>query len=181
MALDVRKYGESTFWSDYQSALRNNNTSLANQYERIINDPAQTQANQDFRQALIREAMLLNDHDGLLTPAQVEQYTSGVVNSSSLLSGEAGFGGVLPPSDQAARLAWNKFKLNGSHGHIFDQLLPTGPSGAPISILQKALGGATTARAANISTNSVSTSAVTPVSGTTDVLLATIHSKTRQV
>jgi hypothetical protein len=177
MALDVGKYGESTFWSDYQTALRNNNTSLANQYEGIISDPAQTQANQDFRQALIREGMLLNDHNGVLTPTQVEQYTSGVVNNSSLLSGEAGFDGALPPSDQAARLAWNTFKLNGSHGHIFDQSLPTDPSGAPISILQKALGGATTARAANIST----ASALTPVSGTIDVILAAIHAETRQV
>lgn len=167
MTLDVSKYGGSTFWSDYQSALRNGNSSLATQYERIISDPAQTQANQDFRQALIREGMLHNSPDAaLLTQTQVDQYSIGVANNTPLVAGDVGFSGELSPTDQAARLAWNNFRLSGSHGHIFDQALPTNTNGTPFATLQSALGGASTARATNISTS---------VARAADVLLAAIN------
>lgn len=157
MTLDVGKYGGSTFWSDYQTALKNGNASLAKQYEQIIADPAQSQGNQDFRQALVREGMILNDQDGRLAPAKVAQYVDGVAHSASIPSDGGIAGGELSSTEQAARLAWHNFRLSGGSGHIFDQKLPGDEHGVPIAALQEALDGANTARAENISTADMKT------------------------
>ena len=153
MTLDVSKYGKSTFWSDYQTALRNGNAKLVKQYEQIISDPANAQSNQDFRQALVREGMIRSDAERLLPQTTVDQYILGVSTNTSVGASETGSVVGVSRIDQAARLAWHNHTKSGNKGHIFDQALPTDQNGAPIAALQTALGGAATARAENISTS----------------------------
>jgi len=131
----------SPFWADYQNALANGNHALANQYQTIAGNAANTPDQTTYRNNLIQNQMLANGGSGAsLSPDQIKTYngmvTSGV--GGNVPNGVDPNGVFMTPSEAGAALSSNTYNTTGQTGHVWDQPLSQG--------MQGLLGGVKTVR-----------------------------------